>query len=809
MKNIRNFYKDNKKIVFAIVCACQFGLAAAQSNKSTNKSIEESAFAFEKQQQLAVERFVKKGYKRVIESKNGDYSELVGESALGRPLYLLTGNNNVVKGIKANVLQNGFDGFLMEGEGSKIALWENGQPRRAHEMFRTTTTLPLASRIEYATTIPPQNATFFRHATHIAGTLIGNQFSPSLTSPLNSLVRGVAFKSTIKAWDWLNVPAEMVTAATIDNIKIANTSFGFNPLYLHQSEFGRYNETAKQWDQVMCANKEFQIVKSVGNARDDFSTNNFPQYTQVSILGGYDLLEGAGVSKNVLVIGSVNLNTPIFGANGNYTSSSIDEPYSSWGPTDDGRIKPDFVTHGNNVYSSIDTQNNTYGYYNGTSQAAAGLAGGVTLLQEYWKKKFINNMWSSTVRGLLVHNVDEIDNRGPDYRNGWGVVNLEKTVQTIKKRGQSVIIREDILTNGQTIKLNLAATGQEDLKVTIAWTDPEGNVIPIDVNNPDSSVNEIASKLVNDIDIRLVRRDAAGNVDSTIVDPLLPSPNNNVLFPWKMKEKIKGYNSADLAGKAERGINNRDNVEKIEVYKNLIPAGGGMYQLQILHQGTLLNGCETGQPFSLIVSGISFCDDNLVFLQNQDNELADSTGTKVLANTIKASNIIEAVFPFQITNPDFVEYEAADFIELLPQSQNGGTGSEGFTAELGSDFYAHIDCSTDTNQRIAFSPSDIQAIVNDNNVDNRIKVAQGEMVVFPNPLVDNVLYIQFSLLESSPLTLSVFDISGKLIFSDNNQEIYNAGLNKKTIDLNLLPSGTYILQTKTKDGNRQIKFIKK
>jgi serine protease AprX len=806
MSNRSNFYKNNKKVVFVMIFGCIVGYSSAQTQRIANQKLQESSSIYERKQIGATERFMRQGYQRFIVSKNGDYSELVGQNAVGKPLYLLTGNNNVVSSTKASVLQNGFDGFALEGDGIKIALWENGQPRRAHEMFRTTVApAGLLSRIDY---VAGQNLTLQRHATHIAGTLIGNQYLPSLTSPSTNLVRGVAFKSTIKAWDWLNVVPEMVTAATVDDIKIANTSFGFNPLYLNEAEFGRYNDTSRQWDNVMCANKEFQIVKSVGNARDDFDSNSFPQYPQVNLLGGYDLLEGAGISKNVLVVGAVNLKNPLFLENQSYSSSSINEPYSSWGPTDDGRIKPDLVAQGNNVLSSLETQNNTYGLYSGTSQAAAGVTGGMALLQEYWKKKITTTMWSSTVRALLIHNVDEIDDRGPDYRNGWGVVNLEKAAITIRERGKSVIIREDILNNGETLKLNLAATGQEDLKVTIAWTDPEGVVIPIDPQNPKPFINEIASKLINDIDIRLVRRDAVGNVDTTLLDTQLTSPNNNVLFPWKLKEQITGNTTLTLNAKAERGNNDRDNVEKIEVYKDLIPKTGGMYQLQIRHKGTLVNGCETGQPFSLIVSGVSFCKDNLVFLQNQDNELTDGVGTKVLANTIKASNIIKVVSPFQITNPDFVEYQAADFIELLPQTVDGDNGSKGFTAELGSDFYAHIDCTTDTNQRAAFSTKDIQAIVSDNRIDNRIKVNEGEIVVFPNPLLDGLLNIQFSLLESSPLTLRIYDTIGRLVFSDDNQVTYNTGLNKKTIDLSFLASGTYILQTQTKEGSRQIRFIK-
>jgi serine protease AprX len=812
MKKQCNFYKrDYSRFMAGILSLSAlyfYGQADTLSTFTSTRSktiLEKSVQDYNKRQENAVSRFLRQGYKKTIETKDGEYSELVGENAFGEPQYFTTHNSKIVAALQANVLQSGFDGVNLEGEGIRIGLWENGQPRRAHEIFRTTVSpAPLQSRIEY---VAGQNTTLQRHATHVAGTIIGNQYLPSASSPSNSYVRGVAYKGTIKAWDWLNVPTEMLSASTADNIKIANTSFGLNPIYMHASEFGRYNEIAQQWDEVMCANKEFQIVKSVGNARDDLNSNGFPQYPQVNILNGYDLLEGAGIAKNVLVVGSVNL-AEATQTNGSYNSVQINEPYSSWGSTDDGRIKPDFVTHGNNVYSSFETQNNTYGYYSGTSQAAAGVTGGIALLHNYWNSKFTTKMWSSTVRSLLIHSIDEIDDKGPDYRNGWGVVNLQKAANVIKERGKSVIIREDILQNGQITKINLAATGKEDLKVTLAWTDPSGNVVPININNPDASINETTAKLINDLDIKLVRKDSNGNDDFTLIDPTLNPSSNNTLLPWILKQQIQGNTSVTIAEKAQRGNNNRDNIEKIEVYKNLIPATGGMFQLQISHKGTITDACQTGQPYSLIISGVSFCSDDLVFLQNQDNELADNVGTTVLANTIKASNIIKAITPYQATNADFVEYTAADYIELLPQSQNGGSGTEGFTAEYGSDFLAHLPCSG-INPRITFSQTEIENFKNDTKINPNITVEKGEVVIFPNPYINDILNIQFRLINASTFEIQIFDLSGKLVYQTNDKKEYAVGVHKKGIDAHFLPSGTYIIRTVSKDGISSIKLIKK
>ena len=42
---------------------------------------------------------------------------------------------------------------------------------------------------------------------------------------------------------------------------------------------------------------------------------------------------------------------------------------SGWGPTDDGRIKPDRVTNGYGVYSSTSSTTTSYASLNGTSHA--------------------------------------------------------------------------------------------------------------------------------------------------------------------------------------------------------------------------------------------------------------------------------------------------------------------------------------------------------------------------------------------------------------------------------------------------------
>jgi subtilisin family serine protease len=83
-------------------------------------------------------------------------------------------------------------------------------------------------------------------------------------------------------------------------------------------------------------------------------------------------------AKNILTVGAVS------GILAGYAKKEdvVANSFSSWGPTDDGRIKPDIVADGVSVYSTLATNDSSYGYLNGTSMAAPGASGSLLLLQE-------------------------------------------------------------------------------------------------------------------------------------------------------------------------------------------------------------------------------------------------------------------------------------------------------------------------------------------------------------------------------------------------------------------------------------------
>lgn len=92
-----------------------------------------------------------------------------------------------------------------------------------------------------------------------------------------------------------------------------------------------------------------------------------------------------------------------------------------------------------------------------------------------------------------------------------------------------------------------------------------------------------------------------------------------------------------------------------------------------------------------------------------------------------------------------------------------------------------------------------------------IRVGQNELVgnitefkAFPNPMTDN-LSVSVKLQEKDRTTISLFDLTGKLLFKDEN---IDAQYLNKTYPLSHLAVGVYILKVSTSHGNWQEKIVK-
>src|SRR5690606_17606290 len=156
-----------------------------------------------------------------------------------------------------------------------------------------------------------------------------------------------------------------------------------------------------------------------------------------------------GVPKTNNTIGSVNKVI-------NYKGQEdvVMRSFSSWELTDDGRIMPDFVAKGVNVFSTsiTDPQTDSYTSISATTLAKPKATGSLFLLQElYHSRNAGNYMRSATLKALAIHTTKEAGTSpGPDYRFGWGLLDVKAAAEVVlNENGSSDLIRELVLERSE------------------------------------------------------------------------------------------------------------------------------------------------------------------------------------------------------------------------------------------------------------------------------------------------------------------------------------------------------------------------
>ncbi|MEN9686869.1 MAG: hypothetical protein RLZZ28_2655, partial [Bacteroidota bacterium] len=585
-----------KKIALAVGFVLGMtGFISAQTF-TNNRILNQAAIGFRLKQEnnyiQALELARKKGWSLTLPLKNGSHAYLMGTDQFGHPTYFSTQNNSdAAATTRANQLwPGGSSGLNLSGSSasvtSKMAVWDEG--------FVLPTHVELIGRVTQKD--KPSNSGF--HATHVAGTMIASGVNPS--------AKGMAFGlKNLIAYDFQPFGggdlSEMASEAS--NLLLSNHSYGANGGWLFDSQgrwqflgnpgenedfkFGWYGDYTQALDSIAYNAPFYLMVRSAGNHREvNGPAVGQPYYRYnsndslilagnrpagISSNDGYDIIAYSAAAKNILTVGAVSAIPNGY----NNKTDVVMSSFSSWGPTDDGRIKPDIVADGVQVLSSIDASNTSYAAFDGTSMATPNATGSLLLLQEYYAKlksgAFIR---SATLKGLAIHTADEAGNApGPDYQFGWGLLNVLKAANVITEAVPSNnantsghLLFENSLAQGGTFTKTVVASGKGPLQATICWTDVKGAVITTNL------LNNRTKNLVNDLDIRITR-------------------GSRTYKPWTLDVN-------NPANPAVAGDNSTDNVEKIDVDSTL---PGATYTITVSHKGTLARG---SQAYSLLVSGV-------------------------------------------------------------------------------------------------------------------------------------------------------------------------------------------------------------
>ncbi|HET9912177.1 MAG TPA: S8 family serine peptidase, partial [Anaerolineales bacterium] len=259
--------------------------------------------------------------------------------------------------------------------------------------------------------------------------------------------------------------------------------------------------------------------------------------------------------------------------------------WSSRGPVDDTRIKPDVVAPGSwilsassNMYqegygTTVNPQNGAYQwdgwgmpynsqykYMGGTSMSNPIAAGGVTVVRDYYNKAHSVNASAALVKATVINSaVDMADENNdgandndfaiPNVHEGWGRINLDAATD-----GTIQFVDEGTgLATGGSQSFTVNSTGGP-LKVTVVWSDYP-------------STDTASINLVNDLDL-------------TVTGPSGTFRGNVFSGGWSA-----------TGGSADR----RNNVENVYVQN----AAAGIYTVTVAG----FNVPNGPQKFALVVDG--------------------------------------------------------------------------------------------------------------------------------------------------------------------------------------------------------------
>jgi len=321
--------------------------------------------------------------------------------------------------------------------------------------------------------------------------------------------------------------------------------------------FGYYHERAAAADAVV-RDTDLLVLFSAGNKREVSFLGPHTHGSQDGLEDGvwhedlhppnprYRSIAGAAVAKNVLAVGGT-------------TKEDESVYFSSLGPTDDGRVKPDLVAVGLDVLTTA--AGDGYEATGGTSISSPVVAGVAALLSDFSRRRHERTPSSAVLKNLLIHSARDLGERGPDYISGFGMADAELAARVLDaavfddaafrvprrpngRVGPSTpsgrwvgdagpvvprigemrsLVVETVLDHGETSTWTVpVARGHEELRATLVWHDPPG------------------PELVNDLDLYVVAP------DGRVTRPF-------VLEPDRPSEA------------AYRGVNHRDNVEHVGV----------------------------------------------------------------------------------------------------------------------------------------------------------------------------------------------------------------------------------------------------
>jgi subtilisin family serine protease len=226
-----------------------------------------------------------------------------------------------------------------------------------------------------------------------------------------------------------------------------------------------YTAASQDVDEFMWNHKDFQIFFAAGNSGPGTASVGSPSTAKSAVSVGSTL---RGTSANTM------------------------SGFSSCGPTDDGRFKPEVTVPGSSIVSAnadndVASDNCNTVSMSGTSMASPGAAGLTALIRQYYADGFYPTGAASgadaftpsaaLLRATLVSSARQmtVPPAVPGDCQGWGRVLLDDAL-FFPGDTRRLWVKDDaapfpVGTTGRNKVYNFTVAAGEPFKVTVAWTD--------------------------------------------------------------------------------------------------------------------------------------------------------------------------------------------------------------------------------------------------------------------------------------------------------------------------------------------------
>lgn len=337
---------------------------------------------------------------------------------------------------------NALGGRGLDGTGLNLGIWDGNVA--VHGDYKG-----------HVTIVEDENPSDADHGSHVAGTIVGSGL-------FNEQARGMAPGAHAYCHNF-NVSSN--GKYTFEEVEEAIGRWG---IVLTQNSYGpslRYFCDNLDALSYSGANVVYDLMNEEGlypNVTHVFAAGNDQEecWQQLRERFPYSEKEGGAYGhictrmKNSILVGAVD------------ESSRLTE-FTSFGPQDDGRLAPTVCAKGHYVNST--GVGSGYAEMSGTSMACPTTSGSLLLvMQRYRQLHGGKDMRSDLVRTLAANTARDKGRVGPDFRYGFGVLDVERMVEAVEQEQYLVhTYRDKPFTH--TI---VVPAGVKRVKVMLGWNDP-------------------------------------------------------------------------------------------------------------------------------------------------------------------------------------------------------------------------------------------------------------------------------------------------------------------------------------------------